>query len=171
MTAPGSARPAGLRVWAPWIAMAIIVVVALAVGTFGQSEPSNAERAQQIASTIRCPSCRSQAASSSDTPSSQAVRSLIKERIAAGDTDEQIRDFVASRYGREVLLDPSGSGFGGVVWALPVVLVIVAVAGLIIRFRGYGSVHRTASASDRAIVAEALQEQEAAADPSPEEAR
>ncbi len=152
--------------------MAIIVVVALAVGTFGQSEPSDAERAQQIASTIRCPSCRSQAASSSDTPSSQAVRSLIKERIAAGDTDEQIRDFVASRYGREVLLDPSGSGFGGVVWALPVVLVIVAVAGLVIRFRGYRSWrHRTPTASDRAIVAEALQEQEAAADPSPEEAR
>lgn len=140
--------------------MAVIVVVALAVGTIGQSQPSDAERAQQIASTIRCPSCRSQAASSSDTPSSQAVRALIKERIAAGDTDEQIRDFVASRYGREVLLDPSGSGFGGLVWALPVVLVIVAVAGLIIRFQGYGSVHRTATASDRALVAEALADQQ-----------
>lgn len=57
-------RPTGLRVWAPWIAMAVIVVVALAVGTIGQSQPTDAERAEQIAGTIRCPSCRSQAASS-----------------------------------------------------------------------------------------------------------
>ena len=73
------ARSAGLRVWAPWLAMAAVVLAALAYGTIAQPTPTAAERAQHIASTIRCPSCRSQSAASSDTPSSQAVRELIKE--------------------------------------------------------------------------------------------
>jgi cytochrome c-type biogenesis protein CcmH len=152
-----SAAPSkGLRAWLPWIGVAVVVLVALAVGTLGQSEPSAEERAQALAGTIRCPSCASQSVASSETPSSKAVRALIVERIEAGDTDEEIRDFVASRYGREVLLDPAGSGVGLIVWGLPVVLVIVAVAGLVVRFRGYGPPTRHASADDEALVARAL---------------
>ncbi|MCU1369207.1 MAG: Cytochrome c heme lyase subunit CcmL [Ilumatobacteraceae bacterium] len=157
MTAPASKAPAsGLRAWGPWLAMAIVVVVALAIGTLAQSEPTPEERAQNIAETIRCPSCKSQSVASSDTPSSQGVRLLIVERIAAGDTDEQIRDFVASRYTREILLDPEGSGFGTLVWALPVMFVIVAVAGLVYRFRDYRPGDRKVTQADRALVAEAL---------------
>ena len=142
--------------WGAWIAIAVIVVACLVLGTLGQQEPTPAERAQHLAETIRCPSCRGQSSASSDTPSSQAVRALIRERIAAGDSNEEIRDYVASRYGREVLLDPSGSGFGAWVWALPVILVVVAVAGLVIRFRGYRSTPEHATDEDRALVAAAL---------------
>jgi cytochrome c-type biogenesis protein CcmH len=142
--------------WAPWIALAVVVVVALGIGTFGQAEPTEAERAQNLAETIRCPSCRSQSAASSDTPSSEAVRSLIVERIDEGDSDEEIRDFVASRYGREVLLDPSGGGVSALVWALPVVMVIVAVAGLVYRFRDYRPGGASASDDDRRLVDEAM---------------
>jgi len=157
--------PSKGRAWAPWIAMAVVVVVALAIGTFAQSEPSPEERAQNLAETIRCPSCKSQSVASSDTPSSQGVRLLIKERIAAGDSDEQIRDFVASRYSREILLDPSGSGVGTVVWALPVIVVIVALAGLVYRFRDYRPGDRTVTQADRDLVAGALDG--AAAGPAP----
>jgi cytochrome c-type biogenesis protein CcmH len=136
--------------------MAVVVLIALAIGTFGQEEPTPEERAQNLAETIRCPSCKSQAVSSSDTPSSQAVRLLIRERIEAGDSDEEIRDFVASRYSREILLDPSGSGFGTLVWALPVIFVIVAVAGLAFRFRDYRPGERHATQADRDLVAGAL---------------
>ena len=84
------------------------------------------------------------------------MRLLIAERIEAGDSDEEIRDFVASRYGREVLLDPSGSGFGALVWALPVIFVVVAVAGLVVRFRDYRPGARTVTEADRDLVADAL---------------
>ena len=141
--------------WA-WVAMAVVVVGALAVGTLGQDDPTDAERARNLAATIRCPSCNSQSAASSDTPSSQAVRELIAERIEAGDSDEEIRDFVASRYGREILLEPSSSGVSALVWALPVVLVIVALVGLAVRFRDYRPGGRTPSDADRELVAAAL---------------
>ena len=153
MTAPART---GARAWAPWIAMAVVVVVALAIGTFGQSEPTPEERAQNLAESIRCPSCKSQSVASSDTPSSQGVRLLIEERIEAGDSDEQIRDFVASRYSREILLDPAGSGFGALVWALPVIFVVVAVTGLIVRFRDYRPGGRSVTQADRDLVAGAL---------------
>lgn len=151
-----STQRRGLKVWLPWIAMAVVVVVALAIGTLGQSTPTPEQRAQNLAKTIRCPSCKSQSVASSDTPSSQGVRVLIRQRIAAGDTDEQIRDFVASRYTREILLDPSGSGFGTLVWALPVIFVIVAMVGLVIRFRDYRPGGHAVTQADRDLVAEAL---------------
>ena len=151
-----SAPRSGLRAWGPWIALAVVVVVALAIGTIGQSEPTPEQRAQHLAETIRCPSCKSQSVASSDTPSSQGVRLLIKERIAAGDGDEEIRDFVASRYSREILLDPEGSGFGSLVWALPIIFVIVAMTGLVIRFRDYRPRSHPVTDDDRDLVAEAL---------------
>lgn len=167
----GSAKRRGLAGWAPWIAMAIVVLGALAIGTFGQSEPTDAERAQHLAETIRCPSCRSQAVASSDTPASKAVRDLIADRIAAGDTDEEIRDYVASRFpGQDLLLDPSGSGFSALVWALPVVFVIAAVAGLAFRFAGYRSAALAASDADRDLVAAALAGPAAGADAALDEA-
>jgi cytochrome c-type biogenesis protein CcmH len=145
------------------MAVGLVVVIALLIGTVGQEPPTDEKRAQNLAESIRCPSCKSQSSASSDTPSSLAVRALIVERIEAGDTDEEIRDFVASRYGREVLLDPASSGFGSLVWALPVVLVVVAVAGLVVRFRGYRSDgSRHASAADEALVARALGDADAA---------
>lgn len=144
------------RLWMAWLAMGVVVVVALAVGVFAQDEPTEAERASNLAATIRCPSCESQSAASSDTPSSQAVRELIRERIEAGDSDEEIRDFVASRYGREILLEPSASGVSALVWALPVVLVIVALVGLAVRFRDYRPGGRTPSEADRDLVATAM---------------
>lgn len=163
----GDARRSGLARWAPWIAVAVVVVVALAVGTLGQSEPTDAERAQSLAESIRCPSCKSQAVASSDTPSSEAVRTLIAERIEAGDSDEEIRDYVASRYGRGILLDPSGSGFSALVWALPAMFVVAAVAGLVIRFRGYQTPARAASEADRRLVEEAMVHAEAGAEAEP----
>lgn len=149
-------RSTGARAWLPWILVSIVVLGALAVGTLGQQEPTDQERAQNLAETIRCPSCKSQSSASSDTPSSEAVRALIAERIEAGDSDEEIRDYVASRYGREVLLDPSGSGVGALVWGLPVVVVIVALAGLFYRFRDYRPGGPAATDADRELVAQAM---------------
>lgn len=155
MSAP-SARSAGRLVWLPWIAMAVVVVVALAVGTLGGGEPSDEARARSLEETIRCPQCASQSVADSETPSAKGVKVVIRERIEQGNTDEEIRDFIASRYGRDVLLDPSGSGFGALVWALPVVVALVAVGGLIYRFGDWRPAGRAVTQADRDLVDDAL---------------
>jgi cytochrome c-type biogenesis protein CcmH len=148
----------GVRVWLPWIALSIVVVAALAVGTLGGGEPSDEARARSLEETIRCPQCASQSVADSETPSAKGVKVVIRERIEKGNTDEEIRDFIASRYGRDVLLDPSGSGFGALVWALPVVVALVAVGGLVYRFGDWRPAGRSVTQADRDLVDEALAE-------------
>lgn len=154
---PAPTRPTGRAAWIPWLALALVVVVTLAVGTFGQAEPSAAQRGRDLAETIKCPSCQGQSAATSDTPSSQGIRGLIKERIAAGDSDEAIRDAVVTQYPGSSL-DPSGSGFSGLVWAVPVVVVVAAVAGLVYRFRDWRPGAVAVTQADRDLVASALRD-------------
>ena len=138
--------------------MAVVVVALLAVGTLGRSTPTAAERAQSLERTIRCPSCSSQSVANSETPSAQAVKLLIRQRIAAGDSDEEIRDYVASRYpnGRQLLLDPAGKGFGALVWGVPVAAAVVALAALVVRFRDWRPGVLPVTEADRELVAQAL---------------
>lgn len=147
----------GVRPWLGWIALVVVVVAGLAYGSLAQPTPTDEQRAQALEKTIRCPSCSGQSVANSETPSAKAIKLLIRERIAAGDTDEEIRDYVASddRFGRQILLDPAGKGFGALVWGVPVVVAIVAVAALVIRFRDWRP-GRAVTDDDRELVAEAL---------------
>jgi cytochrome c-type biogenesis protein CcmH len=116
--------------------MAVVLIGALAIGARGDGTPrTDAERANALAETIRCPTCRSQSAAQSDTVAATAVRAEIARRIAAGETDGQIRRYFSSRYGEEILLTPRASGLTGLVWILPVVALVLAAAGLTVAFR------------------------------------
>jgi len=156
-SASSTGRPSRpFSVWVPWIAMAVVVVVALAVGTLGGGTPSDEARAHAIEQTIRCPQCASQSVANSDTPSARGVKVVIRERIAKGNSDEEIRDFIASRYGRDVLLDPSGRGFGALVWGVPIAVAVIALFALVYRFRAWRPGLAQVTQADRDIVDDAL---------------
>jgi cytochrome c-type biogenesis protein CcmH len=137
--------------------LAVVLAGALALGTFGDRGPRSAgDRARDLAESIACPRCDGQSVADSDSDAAKGVRSLIEQRIADGASDAQIRDELAAAYGEQVLLTPGRSGAAGLVWALPVVALVAAVAGLALafrRWRGGGSVR--ASEADRALVARA----------------
>ena len=121
---------------ATWIALALVLGVALFVGSRGDgSPPTDAQRAHKIASAIRCPTCRSQSAADSDAPSSVAVRDEVLRRVQQGQTEGQIRAYLVSRYGEQILLDPPKQGVSGLVWALPVIAVAAALGSLTVAFR------------------------------------
>jgi cytochrome c-type biogenesis protein CcmH len=82
-----------------------------------------------------------------------AIRTEIEARLRDGQTDGQIRAYLVSRYGEDVLLRPSGSGLTGLVWALPVAAVVVAAAGLAVAFwRWRGGAPPAVTDEDRALV-------------------
>jgi cytochrome c-type biogenesis protein CcmH len=119
-----------------YLAMALVAAVALAVGVVDQrDERTTEERMQDVAATIRCPACGGQSAAGSDTAAAQAVRREITERIEAGESDDEIRDYFASTFGEELLLTPPRSGVGSLVWIIPVVVLVVGGAGLAVAFR------------------------------------
>jgi cytochrome c-type biogenesis protein CcmH len=141
--------------WLPWLAMAVVVIAAFAIGTLYQPRLSNTEREFRLAETIRCPSCSGQSAATSDSPSSAAIRTIIRDRVNDGQSDEEITDFVVAQY-PGTRLDPSGSGFSALVWALPVGLVVIALAGLWFRFRDWRPGTLAVTDADRTLVADAI---------------
>lgn len=120
--------------------MAVVAVVALGIGTFGSRDSrSIEEHVLDVAATIRCPQCASQSSKDSDTSAARAVRAEIRERIDDGQSDDEIRDYFASRFGEELLLTPPSTGVGALVWIIPVVVTVLAAIGLGFAFRRWRS--------------------------------
>jgi cytochrome c-type biogenesis protein CcmH len=152
--APTAVSASVTRRWAPWAAMAVVLVLALVVGSWPHGSATLESRARAIDSKLRCPSCESQSVASSDSPSANAIRIEVRRRLGQGQSEDQITDYLVGRYGEDILLEPSRSGIGALVWILPVVVVVVAFAAVGFRFRGWrsrpGSLE--VSAGDRALV-------------------
>lgn len=157
----GGAPSGGRRDWSAsrwvWVAMGLIIVAALFAGTRPDDTPrTNEERAHALADGLKCPTCRSQSVADSDAPVSKEIRAEINRRIEAGETDEAIRDYLVGRFGTDVVLTPSASGVTGLVWVLPVVLVVAGGVALGFAFRRWRRRSPVAvTDADRALVAEA----------------
>jgi cytochrome c-type biogenesis protein CcmH len=143
-----------------WLGLAAVVVVALVIGTTDRSPQTRSERARSIGNTIMCPACSGESVSNSQAPVAVKIRSQIAQRVAAGETDQEIRDALASAYGRQVLMNPPKSGIAGLVWVLPVAALVVALAGLFVAFRRWRTVPVAATDEDRQAVERARRERD-----------
>ena len=125
-----------MRAWRPYLVLVPVLAVALFVGTRPEGGPPDpAARTARIAREVRCPTCEGLSAAESDTPASFEVRQEIRRRVDAGQTDGEIRAFLVSRYGRDILLKPEATGLASVVWLLPVAAGICATVALAAAFR------------------------------------
>lgn len=76
-------------------------------------------RARDLSRELRCMVCQNQSIDDSDAPLARDLRLLVRERIAAGDSDGQVIDFLVARYGEFVLLKPRFNPHTLVLWLLP----------------------------------------------------
>lgn len=143
--------------WLAWSAMAVIVVVALFIGTMREDGPKTAQdRVTAISRTIKCPLCGGQTVADSNGSASKVIRVDIADRVAQGQTDDEIRGYYGDAYGPEFLLTPSASGVVGIVWILPVVVAALALAGLVLAFARWRRIPvMSATDADRDLVATA----------------
>jgi cytochrome c-type biogenesis protein CcmH len=87
-------------------------------------------RAREISKELRCLVCRNENIDSSNAGIAKDLRVLVRERIVAGDTDDQVIEFVVDRYGEFVLLKPQFSISNFVLWAAgPLFLLLGGVIG------------------------------------------
>jgi cytochrome c-type biogenesis protein CcmH len=70
------------------------------------SDPAKEVRARDLSRELRCMVCQNQSIDDSDAPLARDLRLLVRERIAAGDSNSQVLDFLVARYGEFVLLKP-----------------------------------------------------------------
>ena len=92
------------------------------------ADPVLEARARVISEGLRCLVCQNQSIDSSDADLAHDLRVIVRERLVAGDTDDQVRAFLVARYGEYVLLNPVIAPHTLVLWiAGPVVLLGGAV--------------------------------------------
>jgi cytochrome c-type biogenesis protein CcmH len=116
---------------AAWLVLGLVLVATLAIGSRQRQGPrTDVQRANHLAQQLRCPTCRGLSVADSDAAAARAVRAEIRRRVAAGESDAEIRSFFVSRYGSDILLSPPSSGVGAMAWSLPVVFVVSAAVGL-----------------------------------------
>lgn len=89
-------------------------------------DPEMEERARALAKELRCLVCQNQSIDDSDADLARDLRRLVRERLLAGDTDDEIIEFVTQRYGDFVLLRPPVKPSTWVLWYGPPVLFVVA---------------------------------------------
>jgi cytochrome c-type biogenesis protein CcmH len=83
------------------------------------SDPVKESRARDLSRELRCMVCQNQSIDDSEAPLARDLRLLVRERIAAGDSDAQVIDFLVARYGEFVLLKPRLKSNTLLLWLLP----------------------------------------------------
>ena len=101
-------------------------------GVLTSSTPTPAQRALSIESVVRCPTCEDLSVAQSTAPTAVAVRGAITQLIAEGRTDQQIQEYLTTRYGSSIVLDPPASGWSLLVWLLPLLAGVVATTALVV---------------------------------------
>src|SRR3954462_7620622 len=109
------------------IAISALLLVALLVGGPARAvqpdeimpDPGKEARARDLSRELRCMVCQNQSIDDSEAPLARDLRLLVRERIAAGDSDNQVIDFLVARYGQFVLLKPRLAPETLLLWLLP----------------------------------------------------
>lgn len=93
-------------------------------------DPALEARARSISTNLRCLVCQNQSIDDSDAPLARDLRILVRERLEAGDSDQEVVAFLVDRYGEFVLLRPRFAPHTLILWAAPVVLLAGGVAAV-----------------------------------------
>jgi cytochrome c-type biogenesis protein CcmH len=91
-------------------------------------DPAQEARARGLSRELRCMVCQNQSIDDSDAPLARDLRLLVRERIAKGDTDTQVMDFLVARYGAFVLLKPRLEAQTLLLWLLPPLVLAIGAA-------------------------------------------
>jgi cytochrome c-type biogenesis protein CcmH len=94
------------------------------------SDPALEARARALSLQLRCMVCQNQSIDDSDAPLARDLRILVRERLKAGDSDSQIREFLVARYGQFVLLAPEKNARTALLWLAP--LIVLFAGGLVL---------------------------------------
>lgn len=99
------------------------------------SNPVLEARARALSKDLRCMVCQNESIDDSGAPLAHDLRVLVRDRIKAGDTDQQVLDFLVARYGEFVLLKPPLSWHTVALWGLPPMVLLLGAAIILLDLR------------------------------------
>lgn len=116
------------------VVLAAIVLAGIATGP----EPTG-DRVESLTAVIKCPQCRGESIKDSSALTARTMRTMVEERVADGQTDEEILDFFRGLYGDQAILDPGLSATTVALWAIPAVALTGGIAAVLRLSRQRGS--------------------------------
>jgi cytochrome c-type biogenesis protein CcmH len=126
-------------------ALALALFLALAAGSAFAVDPSERladpaleARARAIGAELRCLVCQNQSIDDSNADLAHDLRVLIRERLAAGDSDQQVLQFMVRRYGDFILLRPPVKPATYLLWYGPFGLLVLGAIGVVFHLRRRG---------------------------------
>ena len=127
-------------------------------------DPTLEARARALSAEIRCLVCQNESIDASNADLARDLRILVRERLVAGDTDQEVLDFLVARYGDFVLLRPPVNGATLLLWFGPALVLILAGTMIVLRTRN----GRRADAGPQALTPEEKARLDALLDTPPE---
>ena len=123
-------------------------------------DPVLEQRARALSKVIRCLVCQNESIDTSNADLARDLRILVRERLTAGDSDDQVLDYLVARYGEFVLLRPRMKPANYLLWFGPAVVLAFGGGGiaLFLRRRKAASAPGELSAQERARLARLLDE-------------
>ncbi len=99
------------------------------------SNPVLERRARTISAELRCMVCQNESIDDSNADLARDLRVLVRERLVAGDTDEQVLEFLVARYGEFVLLRPRLQMSTLLLWGFPIAVLLVGGVAIVLSIR------------------------------------
>jgi len=116
--------------------LAVLLTPAYAVNPDERlADPALEERARNLSQELRCLVCQNQSIDGSDAPLARDLRILVRDRLSAGDSDDEVMAYVVARYGEFVLLRPRFHGQTWLLWGAPFIILLVGVIAVLLTLR------------------------------------
>jgi len=113
-------------------------------------------RARVLSKELRCMVCQNQSIDDSQAPLARDLRVLVRERLQAGESDQQVISFLVARYGEFVLLRPRLSWHTALLWLGPAAVLLIGACGVLLLVRrGRADSDRATAAREKLTPAEA----------------
>ncbi len=114
-------------------------------------DPRLEARAREVSAGLRCLVCQNQSIDDSAAPLARDLRTIVREHLKAGDSDDAIRAYLVERYGDFVLLKPPFEPSTLLLWGTPILVVVLGGVALLVR-RRTADVPRLLTAEEQARV-------------------
>jgi cytochrome c-type biogenesis protein CcmH len=119
--------------------------------------PVNEETVHRIAANLRCVVCQNLSVADSPSETASQMRAIIRERLAGGETPEQVTSYFVEKYGSWILLSPPPEGFNLLVWVVPFAGLAVGLV-VVVQLARRWSRRAAARAPERAAPDDAMRE-------------
>src|SRR2546421_9405272 len=152
-----------------WFASLAVVALALSLNVTRASAVQPDEvlsdtvlesRARTLTKEVRCMVCQNQSIDDSDAPLARDLRLLVRERLQAGDSNQEVIDFLVARYGEFVLLRPRFSAHTAILWLTPIGILFIGVFVFVLLARKPAKPHTNLTQHEETRLSEILRRDE-----------